>query len=102
MAKYLKFGNQLFNKEKILQVHTRKSFLYIWYPYIMEIKYAKINKTTSYVNVGRDVSFSVPIEDINSSMDFIYKYETTHEILNDLKQFKECPNVEIINELNEE
>ena len=102
MTKYLKFNNQLFNKEKILQVHMRNSFLYIRYPYIMEIKYAQINKTRIYVNVDKDVGFSLPYLDLNSSIDFAYKYETKQHMLDNLKQFTDCPNIEIINKLNDE
>ena len=97
MSKYIKFGGHFLSKDKIVQVTARNSFMYLRYPFIMDIKYAKMNKTTSYINIGKEASFSIPVEDTHSSMDFQCKYMEKAHIEEDLELFRECPNAEIRN-----
>jgi hypothetical protein len=98
-SKHLKFGETIFNKEKIISVQARNSFLYLRYPYIFTIKYAKIHKTTTYVGAGSNVHFSLPLEDIHSSIQFKYKYKEKADIKEALLLFQDCPNCKITDEL---
>lgn len=38
---YIRVGNAVFNKHKVINVHARNSIMYILNPYVLEIKYAK-------------------------------------------------------------
>ena len=95
----VRIGSELFKREKILRVLARKSILYIRNPYVMEVDYAKIHKTTSYINIGHSPAFSVPIESLESTMRFRYKFRERSHILDAFDLFKGCPNAELSCEL---
>ncbi len=98
--RYIRIGNAVFNKHKVLNVHARNSIMYIWSPYVLEIKYAKSWTETDYVNVGGKLSYSIPMETHHDSMDHRYKYEQYNDVLkvyNELK--RECPNTTCSNEI---
>ncbi|AYV85470.1 MAG: hypothetical protein Satyrvirus18_7 [Satyrvirus sp.] len=99
--KYIKIGNNTFNKYKINKILARNSFFYIWNPYILDITYNKINKTTTYVTfhpTGTSFGVSSPSEHINTTMDFKYKFESKEKLLKMVEYIqKECPNCEVEN-----
>lgn len=93
MSKYIKLGTNILRREKIVHANFRKSIMHIWYPYILEIKYSKLHKTTSYVNVGNRISYSVPMEHMNDTLCFKYKYIDKETLNEDLNKLKTCPNI---------
>jgi hypothetical protein len=93
--------DHLLNREKITHVLARRSRLYFSHPYVLEVKYSKINKTTTYINVGAMLGISFPSEVVNGSYDFSFKYLDKTSIQNALEVFKSCPNADIVNKLDE-
>jgi hypothetical protein len=92
-SRYIKIAGNLFNREKVLHARARNSYLYWKYPYVVEMNYAKKWTETSYMNVGRNPGFSVPISSQHETMDYSWKYLERKGARDMLKYIKEnCPN----------
>lgn len=100
MSKYLRYGGYVFSRHKVLTIRTRNSFFYIWNPYVMEVAYQKHWMKTYYINFGGKISNSIPIQTSHHVMDFKFVFPTQEEVRRDVKLFEDCPNVEIIDDID--
>lgn len=98
--KYITFPDNIQLKNvKILKAKARDSIWYIWYPYILELTYAKewTETITTFMQIGKT---TVPVTTLqyHTTKDYTFKYEKIEDIATKIREMREC-NVKVENEI---